>query len=161
MVVRPGTVFGPGEGGNFTRLADALKHRRFLYPGRRDTIKSCGYVGDLVESMLFMQQFAAPTITYNFSYALPPTIEEVCAAFAEVGQLPRPLGTIPLPLVLAASHALHRAGVESFRPERVEKLNRSTNVLPRVLLECSFPYPTTLRSGLAAWRDAEPIGEFV
>jgi nucleoside-diphosphate-sugar epimerase len=161
VTVRPGTVFGPGEGGNFTRLAWALRRRRFLYPGRSDTIKSCGYVGDLVESLLFMQRHAAPAVTYNFSYAPPPTIEEVCAAFAEVGDLPRPLGTIPLPLMLAAARALHKAGVESFRPERVHKLNRSTNIRPQVLVESGFTFPTTLRTGLAAWRDADPAGEFV
>ena len=56
---------------------------------------------------------------------------------------------------------LHKAGVESFRPERVHKLNRSTNIEPRVLREHGFAYPTTLRTGLAAWRDADPAGEFV
>jgi GlcNAc-P-P-Und epimerase len=161
VIVRPGTVFGPGERGNFTRLAWALRRRRFVYPGRRDTVKACGYVGDLVESFFFMLQFADPAITYNFSYAPPPTIEEVCAAFAETGSLPRPLGTVPLPLMLAASRMLHKAGVESFRPERVEKLNRSTNIQPRVLVERGFPYPTTLWTGLAAWRDAPPAGEFI
>jgi len=161
VTVRPGTVFGPGEGGNFTRLAWALKRRRFLYPGRRDTIKACGYVGELVESLLYMRRHAEPTITYNFSYGPPPTIEEVCAAFAEVGSLPRPLGTVPLRPVLAAARLLHGAGIESFRPERVHKLNRSTNIQPGVLLELGYPYRTTLRSGLAAWRDAEPAGEFV
>lgn len=161
VTVRPGTVFGPGEGGNFTRLAWALKRRRFLYPGRRDTVKACGYVGDLVESLLFMRDHAHPTITYNFSYAPPPTIEQVCAAFVEVGHLPPPLGTVPLPLMLAASRLLFRMGVESFRPERVHKLNRSTNICPDVLVEHGFPYPTTLRTGLAAWRDAAPCGEFV
>jgi nucleoside-diphosphate-sugar epimerase len=160
-IVRPGTVFGPGESGNFTRLAWALKHRRFVYPGRRDTIKSCGYVGDLVESLFFMHEHAAPTVTYNFSYSPPPTIEEICAAFVDVGHLPRPLGTVPLPLMLAAARGLQKAGVESFRPERVHKLNTSTNILPRVLVEHGFSFPTTLRTGLAAWRDAEPVGEFV
>ncbi len=124
-------------------------------------MKACGYDGDLVESMLFMRRRANPTVTYNFSYAPPPTIEQVCAPFAEVGGLPRPLGTVPLPLILAASSVLFRAGVESFRPERVRKLDRSTNIRPAVLLGHGFPYPTTLRTGLAAWRDAAPAGEFV
>jgi hypothetical protein len=56
---------------------------------------------------------------------------------------------------------LHRAGLESFRPERVHKLNRSTNIHPTLLVERGFPYPTELRTGLAAWRDADPPGEFV
>jgi nucleoside-diphosphate-sugar epimerase len=161
VVVRPGTVFGPGEGGNFTRLAWALKRRRFVYAGRRDTIKACGYVGDLVESLFFMLRHAAPTSTYNFSYGPPPTIEEVCEAFADVGNLPRPLGTVPLPLILTAARALHKAGVESFRPERVQKLHRSTNIQPSVLMERNYPYRTSLRTGLAAWRDAEPVGKFL
>ena len=161
VTVRPGTVFGPGEGGNFTRLAWALKRRRFLYPGRRDTVKACGYVGELVETMWFMQRHADPVVTYNFSYGPPPTIEQVCAAFAEVGGLPRPLGTIPLPLILAASRILFKAGVESFRPERVQKLNRSTNIHPQALVEAGYPYATSLHTGLAAWRDAPPAGEFV
>ena len=161
VTVRPGTVFGPGEGGNFTRLAWALKRRRFMYPGRRDTIKSCGYVGDLVESLFFMHRLADPVVTYNFSYDPPPTIEQVCRAFMEVGGLPSPIGTVPLPLILTAARVLHTAGFESFRPERVRKLDRSTNIQPRRLAEAGFPYLTTLRTGLAAWRDAAPAGEFV
>jgi len=161
VVVRPGTVFGPGEGGNFTRLAAALRRRRFVYPGRRDTVKACGYVGDLVESLFFMHRHADPVITYNFSYAPPPTIEQVCTAFADVGQLPRPLGSVPLPLVLAVSRLLYRAGVESFHPQRVEKLNRSTNIYPRRLVELGYPYRTDLHSGLDTWRRLSPSGAFV
>jgi hypothetical protein len=43
----------------------------------------------------------------------------------------------------------------------VRKLDRSTNILPRRLAEAGYPYRTTLRTGLAAWRDAAPKGEFV
>jgi len=63
-----------------------------------------------------MQRHAVPTVIYNFSYTPPPTIEDICDAFVEVGRLPRPLGAIPLPLMLAASRGLHKAGIESFRP---------------------------------------------
>jgi len=41
-IVRPGVIYGLAEGGNFTRLARALKHRRFVFPGRTDTIKAHG-----------------------------------------------------------------------------------------------------------------------
>ena len=141
VTVRPGTVFGPGEGGNFTRLAWALKRRRFMYPGRRDTIKACGYVGDLVESLFFMHRLAEPAVTYNFSYDPPPTIEQVCAAFQEVGGLPAPMGTVPLPPILAVARVLHTAGFESFRPERVRKLDRSTNIQPRRARGGRVPVP--------------------
>jgi hypothetical protein len=100
-------------------------------------------------------------VTYNFAYEPPPTIEQVCRAFMEVGGLPAPVGTVPLPLIMIAARALHTAGFESFRPERVRKLDRSTNIRPRRLVEAGFPYPTTLETGIAAWRDAAPAGQFV
>jgi GlcNAc-P-P-Und epimerase len=161
VMVRPGTVFGPGEGGNFTRLAAAMRRRRFFYPGRRDTIKGCGYVTDLVKSLFFMEQFAEPSVTYNFGYANPPTIEEVCEAFSEVGGYPRPLGQVPLPILMAAARVLNHAGARSFNPERVMKLVRSTNIVPELLIEKKFPYETDLREALRRWRDAPPVGEFV
>jgi nucleoside-diphosphate-sugar epimerase len=47
-IVRPAVVFGPGEGGNFTRLATLMRKGTFIYPGRKDTIKACIYVEDLI-----------------------------------------------------------------------------------------------------------------
>jgi nucleoside-diphosphate-sugar epimerase len=161
VTVRPGTVFGPGEGGNFTRLAGALRRRRFVYPGRLDTIKGCGYVTDLVKSLLFMEQFAEPSVTYNFGYADPPTIQQVCEAFCEVGGYPRPMGPVPLPVLLTAAKVLNFAGARSFNPERVMKLVRSTNIVPELLIEKQFPYETDLREALRRWRDTPPLGEFV
>ena len=47
-IVRPGVVFGKGENGNFTRLYWAIRGHKFAYPGRKDTIKACIYVKELV-----------------------------------------------------------------------------------------------------------------
>ena len=44
IILRPGIVFGAGEGGNFTRLFNAISSRRFFYPGRKDTKKSAIYM---------------------------------------------------------------------------------------------------------------------
>lgn len=52
-VVRPAVIFGAGERGNFTRLANALARRRFAYPGRKDIVKACGYVSDLIRALDF------------------------------------------------------------------------------------------------------------
>src|SRR5690606_1211241 len=53
VIVRPAVIFGAGEGGNFSRLARALRSRRFFYPGRRDTVKACAYVDELLASLEF------------------------------------------------------------------------------------------------------------
>ena len=161
VIVRPATVFGPGEGGNFTRLAGALRKRRFLYPGRKDTVKACGHVDELTRTMLFMWRFAQPDVTYNFTYGPPPTIEEICRAYHEVGGLPRPLGVAPVRPLLAVARLLKAAGLNTFDPERVTKLMRSTNIEPARLAEAGYVYETDLHSALARWRDADPRGEFV
>ena len=67
-VVRPGVIYGLAERGNFTRLSQALKARRFVYPGRTDTIKACGYVDDLVSSMLMMEERNEGVFLYNFCH---------------------------------------------------------------------------------------------
>ena len=161
VIARPATVFGPGECGNFTRLAGALAQRRFVYPGRRDTRKACGYVDDLVSSMLFIEQFADPVAIYNFGYREPPTIEEICDAFAAAGSLPLPRGTIPLAVLLLAARVLRRMGLTSYDPERVMKLVRSTNIRAERLQEYGYEYETDLRSALARWQRTDPVGKFV
>ena len=69
-IVRPGIVFGTGENGNMTRLYKGLASRKFAYAGRKDTIKACIYVKDLVRVMLAMaENVSAPKVQlYNCCY---------------------------------------------------------------------------------------------
>jgi nucleoside-diphosphate-sugar epimerase len=161
VVVRPAAVFGPGENGNFTRLARGLRRGFFLYPGRKDTLKACGYVDDLIGSLYFMWAAADPVVTYNYAYPEPPTLEAICAAFHEVGDLPVPRGTVPTGPMLALARLLSAAGLKTFDPERVRKLVASTNIQAQELSERGFPYETDLHSAIARWREADPPGQFV
>ena len=160
VVVRPATVFGPGEGGNFTRLAKALRSCTFVYPGRRTTQKACGYVEELVGSLLYMEAFAAPVITYNFGYPTPPTIEEIVDAFRYVAGYPKPLGTVPLGPVLHVGRILKALGVTTSDPERIAKFAHSTNVTPRQLIDKSYPCRTDLVAALGQWYQEAPAGAF-
>lgn len=161
VIARPATVFGSGEGGNFTRLAKAMKRRAFFYPGRRDTLKACGYVKDLAPSFEFMEQFADPVALYNFAYPEPPTIEEVCEAFAEAGKMPRPRVTVPAGLLLGVGRALNGAGLRSFNPERIAKLMHSTNIEGEELVGRGYRFTYPLMEGLQHWHAAPPSGDFV
>lgn len=161
VTVRPAAVFGPGEAGNFTRLARALGRRRFVYPGRKNAIKSCGYVAELIRTMIYMRSYADPEITYNFTYPDPPSTEEICRALHEIAGLPKPLGVVPVRPLMILARGLASVGFRSFDPARVKKLVMSTNIEPAELIRCGYPYETDLRSGIAAWRDAPPAGEFV
>ncbi len=161
VVVRPAAVFGPGENGNFTRLARGLRKGFFLYPGRKDTLKACGYVDDLIGSLYFMWAAADPAVTYNYAYPEPPTLEAICKAFHDVGELPSPRGVIPTAPMLAAARLLSAVGLKTFDPDRVRKLVASTNIQAHELSERGFDYETDLRSAIARWRAADPPGQFV
>ena len=161
VVVRPAAVFGPGENGNFTRLAAGLRRGFFFYPGRKDTLKACGYVDDLIGSLYFMAAAADPVVTYNYGYAKPPTLEAICKAFQEVGGLPAPRGVIPAAPMLVVARLLSAVGLQTFDPDRVRKLVASTNIQAGELVARGYEYETDLGSAIARWRAADPQGQFV
>lgn len=156
VMVRPAVIFGMYEQGNFTRLASALRRRRFAYPGRSDTIKSCGYVQDLIESLFFALDRKDPLPLFNFAYPKRYTIREICETFSRAAGYARP-ATIPSPLLRVAASSLPKgqwARNRAFHAERVAKLLASTNVYPGVLEAAGFCWSTTLDSALMEWRTA-------
>ena len=161
IIVRPAAVFGPGENGNFTRLAAGLRRGFFFYPGRKDTIKACGFVEDLIGSMYLMWRAADPIATYNYGYANPPTLESICHAFHDVGGLPLPRGVMPAAPMLAVARVLSAFGLKTFDPDRVRKLMTSTNIEPSELVREGYEYETDLNSGFTRWHEADPHGQFV
>jgi nucleoside-diphosphate-sugar epimerase len=164
-IVRPAVIFGCGERGNFTRLAALLKRGRFYYPGRDDTVKACGYVGELVRSMLFVRDLPDIEIAYNFAYPERYTIREICADFCAEGGYRMPGTIIPTGLMLLGGLAfeiLAALGLKtSINRARVKKLTLSTNIVPRKLMELDYPFETDLKSGLACWRAESPNGDFI
>lgn len=161
-ICRPAVIFGRGEGGNFTRLARALKKGFFLYPGRNDTIKSNGYVLDLVRSLHFMGAQPDKRIIYNYSYPTEMTIREICETFCRVGGFRKPVGTLPAwaLLTLARVSSVVRKGGD-LHPDRVLKVMRSTNIHPTELGKRGFQFETNLESALERWLADDPKGEFV
>lgn len=164
VIVRPAVVFGFQERGNFTRLARTLERGTFFYPGRRDTKKACGYVKDLVASFEFALRSDEKLITYNFAFDEPVTTERICAAFRDAAHLPKPVGTIPLQLILLAGllfEVLSKIGIKtSVNRARVMKLFRSTNIVPRKLQETGFVRRFDLVSALQDWRSSSALGRF-
>ncbi len=165
VIVRPAVIFGPGEKGNFTRLAGALKRGTFLYPGRRDAVKSCGYVLDLVSSIEFALGLERPVFLYNFARPERYTTEDICEAFRTAGGLRRPLGSIPEWLILlGAAAAEYVPGVEArtgVSRTRVRKLLESTNVVPAALMAEGFGFDYDLEAALTHWLAQPPAGRFV
>jgi nucleoside-diphosphate-sugar epimerase len=164
-IVRPAVIYGHTERGNFTRLAALLAKGRFVYPGRKDTIKSCGYVKDLVSSMLFMASKSEGVSLYNFCYPERFTSEDICAAFCDVAGFEAPRYVAPINLMLLGGFAfevLSKVGVKTtVNRARVKKLFHSTNIVPKRLQKAGFQYAYDLRASLSDWRRASDAREFV
>jgi nucleoside-diphosphate-sugar epimerase len=164
VIVRPAAIYGRAEAANFTRLARLLSKGRFIYPGRTDTIKACGYVKDLVRSMEFMLERCQGVETYNFCHARRYTTAEICAAFSAVAGFPQARLRIPLQPMLAAGWAFEMAAHAGIRTSinraRVLKLVRSNNIEPGRLKQSGFRYGYDLASSLADWHRESGVKSF-
>jgi len=152
-IVRPGIVFGKDENGNMTRLYKALKKRRFAYAGRKDTIKACIYVKDLVRIFLEMVETPKERVqTYNCTYFPAPTIEHIAKTMKAATSLNRFIPYIPkTPLMAAASVAGIFGGLGlGICPERVRKLMVSTNISGEKLNR-DYPLKYSLEEAFADW----------
>ncbi|WP_275172052.1 NAD(P)-dependent oxidoreductase [Bradyrhizobium sp. CSS354] len=163
-VVRPAVIYGLHERGNFTRLSRMMERNAFVYPGRKDTIKSCGYVKDLVSSMMHMSNQNEGVSIYNFSFEHRYTISEICATFSRVAAYRQPRLTIPIwfiNLAVLPFEALQSAGLKTgINRDRVRKLWFSTNILPKRLVTSGFRFSYDLESSLVEWRRESALKDF-
>jgi nucleoside-diphosphate-sugar epimerase len=165
LIVRPGVVFGPGEGGNVTRLVRILVKGYFAYMGNRETRKAGGYVKELSNVFLFgidYQKKSCEGVTLlNFSVQPTPALSQYVDAIRKVGGIKRTPLSIPRKLLLGASYPIDFVasifGIKQpISPTRIRKLYRSTNIEPRRLQELGYAYQYTLEESFADWKKDKP-----
>jgi nucleoside-diphosphate-sugar epimerase len=132
VIARPAVIFGPGEGGNFTRMAKLLRKGVFIYPGRRDTIKACFYVDDLLEAITFARSASDRFVLFNACYPDHYTLEEIVETLRSKHFPKAKTFEIPLGVVMVAARVLRPLSAMGLgiHPERVTKLVRSTDIAP-------------------------------
>lgn len=132
VICRPAVIFGPGEGGNFTRMAKLLKKGFFVYPGRSDTIKACFYVDDLLDALEFSGQRQDRLILFNACYPDRYTLQQIVETFKKTHM--RNVRTFMVPQIAVTSAAMLLRPFSimglGIHPDRVAKLTRSTDILP-------------------------------
>ena len=154
-IVRPGIVYGKGEHGNMTRLYSGQKKGYFFYAGRKDTIKACIYVKELVRFFKYRMldhSFPGAEI-YNCTYEPAYTIEEICNAMQKATGLHRHVPLVPAGLLLFAAGILGPIGGKKvgIHPARVRKLMVSTNVCGRKLAATDYKFHYTLEESFRDW----------
>jgi nucleoside-diphosphate-sugar epimerase len=160
LVLRPGVVFGPGEGGNVTRLVRSLMKGYFVYMGNRSTIKAAGYVKELCLVALFgletLKKTGAPSLVLNFTMDPAPTVEEMVQTIQRVTGKSWTPWNLPRSLLLGLSYPVSALGnllgiKVPINPVRVRKLFRSNNIAAEELRRLNYRYTYSLESAFADW----------
>jgi len=165
LILRPGVVYGPGEGGNVTRLVRSLVKGYFVYMGNKETRKAGGYVKELSNVFLFgvdYQNRSGEAVTVlNFSVQPTPALSQYVEAIRQVTGIRRTPFSIPRKLLLGVSYPIDFVarifGIKQpISPTRIRKLYRSTNIEPRRLQELGYTYQYTMEESFADWRKDKP-----
>jgi hypothetical protein len=165
LIVRPGVVFGPGEGGNVTRLVRSLVKGYFVYMGNKETRKAGGYVKELSNVFLFGVDYQKKSCEgvplLNFYVQPTPALSQYVDAICKVGGIKRIPFSIPRKLHLGISHPIDFVasifGIKQpISPTRIRKLCRSTNIEPRRLQDLGYAYQYTLEESSADWEKDKP-----
>lgn len=165
VIVRPGVVFGPGEGGNVSRLIKAVIHRYFFFTGNETTRKAGVYVKELCNAMWWVlqeQKKNGETVSlFNMSMNPGPSIGEYVKAVCKAQGIKRHVPTVPYSLLMGLAYAIDALakplGIKHpFSPVRVRKLVRSNNIIPNYLVEHEYQFQYSLDSAFADWKKSYP-----
>ena len=154
-IVRPGVVFGKGENGNFSRLYWGIRKHTFAYPGRKDTIKACVYVKELVRFILWnVEQRKTPFDIFNCTFEPAYTIEQIVKSMKKVAGLPQYVPYIPNNIIIPLAACAKLVGSPmGICPARVRKLQISTNICGKKMASSGYQFKYTFEEALADWFD--------
>lgn len=165
LILRPGVVFGPGEGGNVTRLIRSIVKGQFVYMGNRSTRKAGGYVKELCEVIRFAIEYqvsSGEAVTLlNFSTNPTTPMGEFVDTIREVSKVKRKPVSFPRAILVALSYPIDCVakvlGInQPISPLRVRKLFRSTNIEARRLQTLGYRYRYSLKFAFQDWRQDIP-----
>jgi len=163
VIVRPGVVFGAGEGGNVTRLIKATIGRYFLYMANKNTRKAGTYVKELCNAMYWALTEKADQnpVLFNMSMNPGPTIKEYVDMVCEVEGIKRSVPNVPFGIIYPASFVVDFLAKiarvnQPISPVRIKKLVRSNNIIPQYLQDNGYKYLFSFKEAMTDWRKDKP-----
>lgn len=166
LIVRPGVVFGPGEGGNVSRLIKMIAVRGFfVFAGNEQTRKAGIYVKELCNAMWWMlelqKKHSVGIRTANMTMNPGPSMKEYVDAVQKVSGRRAFVPSIPPWMLMSVARFIQTiTGIVGLKTSvnvvRVRKLIRSNNILPGVLYAESYPYKYSLVEAFDDWRKFLP-----
>jgi GlcNAc-P-P-Und epimerase len=161
VIVRPGVVFGPGEGGNVSRLIRSVNRRYFFYMGNRNTRKAGVYVKELCNAITWVLDTQSDkkggVILFNMSMNPGPSIQEYVEAIFKVIDKRFWIPSLPYRLLLFVSYVISACAdilrlKHPFDPIRIKKLVRSNHILPNYLVSSGYKFIYTLEEAFEDWK---------
>lgn len=152
IIVRPGIVYGKGEHGNMTRLYSGISKHYFFYT-RKDTIKACIYVKELVNFFMWALENNKNGI-WNCTFEPAYNIEQICESMKKATGLEKNwIPTLPGKLLLVVASIVGPIGgkVVGIHPARVKKLMISTNINGDKLKNSGYKFHYTLSESFTDW----------
>lgn len=153
-ILRPGVVFGKGENGNFTRLYWSIRGHKFAFPGRKDTVKACIYVKDLVGFILYNIHNRKPGSVelYNCTYEPAYTIGQIVDHMKSVTGLRSWTPLVPKWVIMPAAYLCLIIGSPmGICPARVRKLMVSTNICGKKMAATGYKIRYSIDEAIADW----------
>lgn len=154
-IVRPGIVYGKGEHGNMTRLYWGQRKRYFFYTARKDTIKACIYVKELVRFFKYRMidnSFVGSDV-YNCTFEPAYNIQQICETMQKATGMKRYIPLIPGGLLMTAARIIGPIGGKriGIHPARVKKLMVSTNINGQKLKDSGYTFHYTFEETFRDW----------
>jgi nucleoside-diphosphate-sugar epimerase len=164
-IVRPGIVYGKGEHGNMTRLYKGQEKRYFFYAGRKDTIKACIYVKELVRFFKYrmIDNSFYGTDIFNCTFEPAYNIQQICETMQKATGLKRHIMLIPSWILMPAAYILGPIGGKKvgIHPARIKKLMVSTNICGKKLADSGYKFHYRFEDTFRDWyKDCEEKGLF-
>lgn len=166
LIVRPGVVFGPGEGGNVSRLIKMIAVKGFfVFAGNEQTRKAGIYVKELCNAMWWLLELQkkkpAEIKIANMTMNPGPSMKEYVEAVQKIAERKAFVPSIPpWALISTAKFIQSITGIlgikSSVNVVRVRKLIRSNNIIPGVLRDEKYPYIFNLEGALLDWKKQLP-----
>jgi GlcNAc-P-P-Und epimerase len=165
LIVRPGVVFGPSEGGNVSRMIKAISRGYFFYIANHNTRKAGIYVKELCNAIWWVYELQLKQneglILFNGTMNPGPSISEYVEAIRTITGKKRFIPNIPYSLMLSSAYFIDSIskifGISHpFSPVRIRKLVRSNNIVSRVLADAGYQYIYNLDSSLRDWKKECP-----
>ena len=124
-----------------------------MYPGRRDTIKACIYVKELVSFMLYRVEHHEQGVElYNCTFEPAFTIEQIVETMKKATGMNKRVLELPNWVIMPMAYAAKCLGSPmGICPARVKKLQISTNICGKKLAASGYKFHYSLEEAIKDW----------